>query len=283
MHKHHPGFLTIAEESTSWPGVTAPTEDGGLGFNMKWNMGWMNDTLEYFAKDPIHRSYHHHEVTFAMVYAYSEKFILPFSHDEVVHGKGSLWERMPGDDWNKAAGLRTLLAFMWGHPGKQLLFQGQDLGQNREWNHDESIAWDNLEGWGGEYHRGIQLLVKDLNAVYRETDALYSRDDRPEGFAWINADDSNNSVLSFVRYGDDGSALACVFNLSGATQERYRIGVPRAGAWAEVLNSNDERYAGSGYGLNGTLQSEPQGWNGQEQSIELTLPANTAIWFRHEG
>ncbi|MFO6504045.1 1,4-alpha-glucan branching protein GlgB [Corynebacterium freneyi] len=283
VHKHHPGFLTIAEESTSWPGVTAATEDGGLGFTMKWNMGWMNDTLEYFSKDPIHRSYHHHEITFAMVYAYSEKFILPFSHDEVVHGKGSLWERMPGDDWNKAAGLRTLLSFMWSHPGKQLLFQGQELGQNREWNHDESIAWDNLEGWGGEFHRGIQLLVKDLNAIYRDTNALWSQDDRPEGFSWINADDTNNSVLSFVRYGDDGSALACVLNLSGATQERYRIGVPRTGAWREVLNTNDERYAGSGYGLNGTLEAEAQGWNGQDQSIELTLPANTAIWFRHEG
>ena len=200
-----------------------------------------------------------------------------------MHGKGSLWERMPGDDWNKAAGLRTLLSFMWSHPGKQLLFQGQELGQNREWNHDESIAWDNLEGWGGEFHRGIQLLVKDLNAIYRDTNALWSQDDRPEGFSWINADDTNNSVLSFVRYGDDGSVLACVLNLSGATQERYRIGVPRTGAWREVLNTNDERYAGSGYGLNGTLEAESHGWNGQDQSIELTLPANTAIWFRHEG
>ncbi|MEJ5919503.1 MULTISPECIES: 1,4-alpha-glucan branching protein GlgB [unclassified Corynebacterium] len=283
VHKYFPGFLTIAEESTSWPGVTTPTEHGGLGFSMKWNMGWMNDTLEYFAKDPIHRSYHHHDLTFAMVYAYSEKFILPFSHDEVVHGKGSLWERIPGDDWNKAAGLRTLLSFQWTHPGKMLLFQGQDIGQNREWNHDESVAWDNLEGWAGEFHRGIQLLVKDLNSLYRENPALYSQDDRPEGFRWINADDSQNSVLSFVRYGVDGSAIAVVLNLSGATQESYRIGLPMPGTWAEVLNTNHERYEGSGYGLNGVKQTEPQSWNGLDQSIEMVLPAQTAVVFKFEG
>lgn len=283
VHKYHPGFLTIAEESTSWPGVTAPTEHGGLGFSMKWNMGWMNDTLEYFAKDPIHRSYHHHELTFAMVYAYSEKFILPISHDEVVHGKGSLWERLPGDDWNKAAGLRTFLSFMWAHPGKQLLFQGQDLGQNREWNHDESVAWDNLDGWGGEFHRGIQLLVKDINKLYTENPAFFTQDNGPEGFQWINADDAGNGVVSFVRYGSDGSAMACVYNLSGLTQEVYKIGLPKAGTWTEILNTNSTRYEGSGYGENGSKQAVASGWNGMAHSVDLVLPAHTAVWLKWEG
>lgn len=283
VHKHHPGFLTVAEESTSWPGVTAPTEHGGLGFSMKWNMGWMNDTLEYFGNDPIYRSYHHHELTFAMVYAYSEKFILPISHDEVVHGKGSLWERLPGGDWDKAAGMRSFLSFMWAHPGKQLLFQGQDFGQNHEWNHDESIGWDNLEGWGGEFHRGIQLLVRDINHLYTDNPALYSLDDQPEGFRWINADDSGNSVVSFVRYGADGSALACIYNLSGATQESYRVGLPKAGSWEEVLNTNDTRYEGSGYGVGGTRVAEATGWNGLDYSTELIIPAHTAIWLKWQG
>lgn len=283
VHKHHPGFLTVAEESTSWPGVTAPTEHGGLGFSMKWNMGWMNDTLEYFGNDPIYRSYHHHELTFAMVYAYSEKFILPISHDEVVHGKGSLWERLPGGDWDKAAGMRSFLSFMWAHPGKQLLFQGQDFGQNHEWNHDESIGWDNLEGWGGEFHRGIQLLVRDINHLYTDNPALCSLDDQPEGFRWINADDSGNSVVSFVRYGADGSALACIYNLSGATQESYRVGLPKAGSWEEVLNTNDTRYEGSGYGVGGTRVAEATGWNGLDYSTELIIPAHTAIWLKWQG
>ena len=283
VHKYHPGFLTIAEESTSWPGVTAPTEHGGLGFSMKWNMGWMNDTLEYFANDPVHRSYHHGELTFAMVYAYSEKFILPISHDEVVHGKGSLWERMPGDDWNKAAGLRTFLSFMWAHPGKQLLFMGQEFGQNTEWNHDCAIGWDNLEGWGGEFHRGISQLVKDINGIYAKTPALYTQDDQPAGFQWINADDSGNNVVSFVRYGDDGSAMACVYNLSGSTQEVYKIGLPKGGTWTEVLNTNDTRYEGSGYGANGSKVVNEEGWNGQPYSVDLVLPAQTAVWLKWQG
>nr|WP_240393931.1 1,4-alpha-glucan branching protein GlgB [Corynebacterium lactis] len=283
VHKHHKGFLTVAEESTSWPGVTASTDNGGLGFSMKWNMGWMNDTLEYFGNDPVYRSYHHHELTFAMVYAYSEKFILPISHDEVVHGKGSLWERMPGGDWDKAAGLRSFLSFMWAHPGKQLLFQGQDLGQNREWNHDESVAWDNLEGWGGEFHRGIQLLVKDINAVYKDSPALFSQDDRPEGFQWINADDSGNNVVSFLRYGADGSTMACVFNLSGQTQEVYKIGLPKGGTWQEVINTNSTRYEGSGYGENGAVTAVESGWNGQTYSADLVIPAHTAVWLKWQG
>ncbi len=283
VHKYWPGFLTIAEESTSWPGVTAPTDQGGLGFSMKWNMGWMHDTLDYFGHDPIHRSYHHHDLTFSMVYAYSEKFILPFSHDEVVHGKGSLWERMPGDNWNKAAGLRTLLSYMWTHPGKQLLFQGQDFGQDHEWNHDASIGWHNLEGWGGEFHRGLQLLVKDLNNLYREHRALFSLDNDPAGFSWINADDANNNVLSYVRYGDDGSAVAVVLNLSGSGHDNYRVGLPKAGAWRQVLSTNDVRYEGSGWGDNGVIHTENEAWNGQEQSASFVLPANTAQFYVFEG
>ena len=283
LYSRHPGILMIAEESTSFPGVTKPVDDGGLGFGFKWNMGWMNDSLRYLELNPFHRQYHHGEMTFAMVYQYSENFILPISHDEVVHGKGSLWERMPGGDWDKAAGLRTFLTFMWAHPGKQLLFQGQDLGQNHEWNHDESVAWDNLEGWSGEFHRGIQLLVKDINAIYKENPAFYTQDDRPEGFQWINADDSTNNVVSFVRYGTDGSVVACVYNLSGTTQEIYKIGVPRGGQWTEILNTNASRYEGSGYGENGTVTAVEHGWNGQAHSIDLVLPANTAVWLKWQG
>ncbi|MDO5731885.1 1,4-alpha-glucan branching protein GlgB [Corynebacterium sphenisci] len=283
VHKHQPGFLTIAEESTSWPGVTTPTEYGGLGFSMKWNMGWMNDTLEYFAKDPVHRAHHHNDLTFSMVYAYSEKFVLPFSHDEVVHGKGSLWGRMPGDDWNRAAGLRCLLAYMFAHPGKQLLFMGQDIGQRAEWDHDSSVAWGDLDGWGGEYHRGIQLLVKDVNRLYRRTPALWSRDDRPEGFEWINADDAANNVLSFVRRGADDSLLACVFNFSGTTHQRYRVGLPAAGRWAEVLATDVDRYAGAGFHNDGGVTAEAAPWNGRPQSAEIFLPAMSAVWLRHEG
>ena len=186
VHRVHPGTLTIAEESTSWPGVTAPTHLGGLGFSMKWNMGWMNDSLVYIGHDPIHRKYHHHEITFSMVYAYSEKFILPISHDEVVHGKGSLWSRQPGDVWNKAAGLRTYLAFMWSHPGKQLLFHGQDFGQREEWSEERSLDWFNMEGWEGEYHRGIHEFVKKMNRVYQDHPAMYSQDFDPAGFSWSN-------------------------------------------------------------------------------------------------
>lgn len=281
VHKYNPGFLTIAEESTSWPGVTKPTTEGGLGFSMKWNMGWMNDTLEYFSKDPVHRCHHHNDVTFSMVYAYSEKFVLPFSHDEVVYGKGSLWARMPGDNWNKAAGLRTLLAYMWTHPGKQLLFMGQDLGQEQEWNHDASIAWDDLEGWGGEFHRGIQLFVRDLDALYRENPALWSRDDRPDGFRWINADDSQNNVLSYIREGEDGSKIAVVLNLSGQTYPDYRIGLPDAGRWTEILASDSGRYQGAGYGNDGGVTADAgHGWNGMPHSANLFLPALSATWLK---
>src|SRR5699024_636627 len=207
--------LTIAEQSTYWPGVTAPTWEGGVGISVKWNMGWRNECLEYLSKEPIHRSFHHNELTFSLSYAFSERFVLPISHDEVVHGKGSLWNRMPGDTWNKAAGMRTLLAYMWAHPGKKLLFMGQELGQRNEWSEGNELPWDIVEGWQGEYHQGISDLVRELNSTYKEVPALHQRDFSGEGFAWNKADDDNNNILVFTRYGDNGSQVLCVFNLSG--------------------------------------------------------------------
>ena len=226
VYKHHPGVVTIAEESTSWPGVTRPTHLGGLGFGMKWNMGWMHDTLAYTAHDPVHRSFHHHELTFSLVYAWSESFVLPLSHDEVVHGKGSLWTRMPGDPWNKAAGVRTLLAFMWAHPGKQLVFMGGEFGQPSEWSEEAGLDWGLLTDPGsGGPHRGISAMVTDLNRAYREQPALWTLDTSPEGFSWIDANDAANNVVSFVRHGSDGSELVCVANFSGSPPRGVPPGV----------------------------------------------------------
>ena len=272
LNRTHPGVLTIAEESTSWPGVTAPTSENGLGFSLKWNMGWMNDTLEYFKHEPIHRSYHHGELTFSMVYAYSERYVLPFSHDEVVHGKGSLWERMPGDDWNKAAGLRALYGYMFSHPGKNLLFMGQEFGQTTEWAEGYSVDWSNLDGWGSEWHHGIKRLVRDINLVYRDTPALWSQDFNQDGFQWVKADDSTNNVLGYVRYGADGSALLAVCNLSGSSIPNYGLWVPRDGAWKMVLNTDDAVYEGAGNPL-------PQRIHVADNSATLHLPANSVQWY----
>ena len=272
LNRTHPGVLTIAEESTSWPGVTAPTSENGLGFSLKWNMGWMNDTLEYFKHEPIHRSYHHGELTFSMVYAYSERYVLPFSHDEVVHGKGSLWQRMPGDDWNKAAGLRALYGYMFSHPGKNLLFMGQEFGQTTEWSEEHSVDWGNLDGWGNEWHRGIKRLVRDINLIYRDTPALWSQDFSQDGFQWVKADDSNNNVLGYVRYGADGSALLAVCNLSGSSIPDYGLWVPRDGAWKMVLNTDDAVYEGAGNPL-------PQHIHVADNSATLHLPANSVQWY----
>lgn len=276
LQRLHPGVLTIAEESTSWPGVTAPTSEGGLGFSLKWNMGWMNDTLEYFTHEPIYRQHHHGELTFSMVYAYSERYVLPFSHDEVVHGKGSLWTRMPGDDWNKAAGLRALYGYMFSHPGKNLLFMGQEFGQVAEWNESSSVDWANLEGWGGEWHRGIKRLVRDINAVYNDTPALWSQDFTQDGFQWVKADDSNNNVLGYVRYGNDGSALLAVCNFSGNSIPNYHLWLPRDGAWEMVLNTDDAVYEGAGNAL-------PIKVHSASNSAELHLPANSVQWYRFVG
>ena len=282
-YRKNPGIIMAAEESTAWPGVTAPTEYGGLGFGLKWNMGWMNDTLEYYSKDPVYRRYHHNEITFAMVYAYSEHYILPFSHDEVVHGKGSLWERMPGDTWNKAAGLRTLYAFMYAHPGKKLLFQGQEFGQVMEWNESRPVEWGNLTGWEGEFHVGISQLVKDLNTLYQENPALFTQDNTPDGFAWTKSDDAENNVLSFVRYGSDGEKLLCVFNLGGTSQLSYKLGVPESGFWKCIMNTDLATYEGADNELEQEVAAWDTGWDGYDHSITLHIPAMSAQYYRWEN
>jgi 1,4-alpha-glucan branching enzyme len=277
VHKVAPGIVTIAEESTSWPGVTRPTNLGGLGFSMKWNMGWMNDTLEFIKRDPIHRSYHHHEITFSMLYAYSENYVLPISHDEVVHGKGTLWGRMPGNDHMKAAGLRSFLAYQWAHPGKQLLFMGQEFGQRAEWSEERGLDWDQLDE--NSFSNGIQRMMRDANELYRTRRALWSQDTRPEGYSWIDANDSANNVLSFLRFGDDGSALACVFNFSGAEHSSYRLGLPHAGTWREVLNTDADIYNGAGTGNFGAVEATDDPWHGRPASALMVLPPLAALWF----
>jgi 1,4-alpha-glucan branching enzyme len=279
-HKAAPGIVTIAEESTSWPGVTRPTTVGGLGFSMKWNMGWMHDTLDYFGRDPIYRSYHHHAITFSMIYAYSENFVLPISHDEVVHGKGTLWGRMPGDDHTKAAGLRSLLAYQWAHPGKQLLFMGQEFGQRAEWSEERGLDWFQLDEHS--FSGGISRLVQDLNAIYRASPALWSQDIKPEGYSWIDANDSANNVLSFLRYGSDGSVMACVFNFAGAEHSGYRLGLPSSGRWREVLNTDATDYNGTGIGNMGGVDATDDPWHGRPASAVLALPPMSTLWLEPE-
>ena len=281
VHKLEPGIVTIAEESTAWPGVTRPTNLGGLGFSMKWNMGWMHDTLHYVARDPVYRSYHHHEMTFSMLYAYSEHFVLPISHDEVVHGKGTLWSRLPGDDHTRAAGLRSLLAYQWAHPGKKLLFMGQEFGQRAEWSEQRGLDWFQLDENG--FSSGILRFVADINAVYRSRPALWSLDSRPGGYSWIDANDSGNNVLSFLRFGADGSVLACVFNFAGVEHTRYRLGLPGAGTWREVINSDAGVYNGSGVGNFGAVEAAAVPHHGRPASAELVLPPSAAIWLEPAG
>jgi 1,4-alpha-glucan branching enzyme len=232
VHGREPGTLSIAEESTAWPGVSRPTYLGGLGFGFKWNMGWMHDTLDYFQRDPVHRSYHHHQLTFALVYAFSENFVLPLSHDEVVHGKGSLLSKMPGDRWQQLANLRALYGYMWAHPGKKLLFQGGEIAQEAEWSAERSVDWHLLERAD---HAGVQSLVRDLNRAYKERPALWEVDFEPSGFQWLEPNDANANVLAFARHSADGSdVVVCVCNLSPVPRERYRLGMPRAGRWGEA-------------------------------------------------
>jgi 1,4-alpha-glucan branching enzyme len=277
VHKVTPGIVTIAEESTSWPGVTRPTNLGGLGFSMKWNMGWMNDTLAFIQRDPIHRSFHHHEMTFSLLYAFSENFVLPISHDEVVHGKGTLWGRMPGNDHMKAAGVRSLLAYQWAHPGKQLLFMGQEFGQRAEWSEERGVDWFQLDEQG--FSGGIKRFMGDANEVYKTRRALWSRDSSPEGYSWIDANDSANNVLSFMRFGDDGSMLACVFNFSGSEHTPYRLGLPHTGTWREVLNTDATIYNGAGAGNMGAVEATADPWHGRPASAEMVLPPLAALWF----
>ncbi|GAB2983969.1 1,4-alpha-glucan branching protein GlgB [Saccharothrix stipae] len=280
VYKRHPGVVMAAEESTAWPGVSRPTHLGGLGFGFKWNMGWMHDSLHYLSREPIHRSFHHNEITFSLVYAWSENFVLPLSHDEVVHGKGSLWQRMPGDDWNKAAGLRSLLAFMWAHPGKQLLFMGGEFGQREEWSEARSLDWHLLHD---PLHAGLHRLISDLNRVYTASPALYSADNRPEGFSWIDANDSAGNVLSFLRIGADGSVVACVANFAGLPHHDYRVGLPAAGRWREVVNTDSEVYGGSGVGNLGVVEAEEHPWHGRPASAVLQLPPAGVLWLVPEA
>jgi 1,4-alpha-glucan branching enzyme len=281
-YKRSPGIVTIAEESTAWPGVSRPTHLGGLGFGFKWNMGWMHDTLNYLKHEPIFRGYHHHEITFSMVYAYSENYVLPLSHDEVVHGKGSLLGKMPGDEWQRFAGLRALLAYMWAHPGKQLLFMGQEFGQGAEWAESRSLDWWLLDEAEDNYHTGLQRLVRDLNRTYAATGALWTMDAQPEGFRWIDADDVAGNVVSFLRYASDGSPLACVVNFSGVPHEEYRLGLPTTGRWRELVNTDAYDYGGSGVGNFGAVDATGEPCHGQPASALLRVPPLGAVWLAPE-
>jgi 1,4-alpha-glucan branching enzyme len=278
--KRVPGIMMIAEESTSWPGVTRETHLGGLGFDLKWNMGWMHDSLDYMAHDPVHRSYHHHQMTFSLMYAFSERFLLPISHDEVVHGKGSLLRKMPGDRWQQLANLRAYFAFMWAHPGKQLIFMGSEFGQDAEWAESRELDW-----WLTEHseHSGLQRLVVDLHRVYKETPALYELDTSPEGFRWIDANDSGGNVFSFFRSDERGSLLACVVNFANMPHHDYRIGLPAAGRWSEVLNTDAESYTGSGVGNYGSITAVAQESHGLPASATMSIPPLGAVWFRWDG
>ncbi|HEY9524063.1 MAG TPA: 1,4-alpha-glucan branching protein GlgB [Thermopolyspora sp.] len=276
-YREVPGIITVAEESTAWPGVSRPVHLGGLGFGFKWNMGWMHDTLAYLAHEPVFRQYHHHQMTFSLMYAYSENFVLPLSHDEVVHGKGSLLGKMPGDEWQRFANLRALLAFMWAHPGKQLLFMGGEFGQGSEWSEQRGLDWWVLDF---DFHQGVQRLVGDLNRRYAETPALYTQDHTPDGFRWIDADDAQGNVLSFLRHGADGSVLACVANFSGGPHEDYHLGLPEEGPWEEVLNTDAYEYAGSGVGNLGAVEATAEPRHGLPYSARLRVPPLGVIWLR---
>jgi len=277
LFENVPGVISAAEESTAWTGVSRPTYVGGLGFGFKWNMGWMHDTLVYFQKDPVYRRFHHHTLTFSLLYAFTENFILPLSHDEVVHGKRSLLDKMPGDRWQKFANLRALYAYMWAHPGKKLLFMGGELGEWEEWNAEGSLHWNLLEY---AEHAGVQSLVRDLNRVYRETAALWERDFDGDGFRWLEANDAANNVLAFARWDSSGERpVVCVLNLSPVPRYDYRVGMPICCEWREVLNTDAAFYGGSGVGNLGTVEAEAVPWHDQPFSASVTLPPLGGVWF----
>lgn len=279
VHDEYPGVLMIAEESTSWPRVTGPARDGGLGFDLKWNMGWMHDTLAYMSLDPIHRKYHHNQLTFSLMYAFSEKFLLPLSHDEVVHMKGSLLNKMPGDAWQKFANLRLLYAYMYGHPGKKLLFMGGEIGQWGEWNYAQSLDWHllDLPEEGGR-HRGVQRLIEALNRLYHDRPSLHEVDFDWTGFQWIDLTDSDNSVISFQRLSRNSTnSTVFVFNFTPVVRHGYRVGLPAAGRYREVLNTDAEEFGGSGVLNREVVESKPVPWHGQPHSVELTLPPLAAF------
>ena len=279
-YKRNPGVLMIAEESTAWPGVTAPTGGSGLGFGIKWNMGWMHDSLSYMQQDPMYRSYHHSEITFSMVYAHTENFLLPISHDEVVHGKGSLLHKMPGDQWQKLANLRAYLAFMWAHPGKQLVFMGSEFGQPSEWSEERGLDWWILDQ---PVHEGLLTLVGQLNKVYRAEAALWSRDNDPGGFEWIDSDDSSHNVVTFLRWDHHGNPIAVLMNFSGGPIGPHRIGLPFAGVWDEILNTDAVEFGGSGVGNFGAVTAHDHPWAGRPASAEVTLPPLAGLWLRFRG
>ncbi|HNB62524.1 MAG TPA: 1,4-alpha-glucan branching protein GlgB, partial [Saprospiraceae bacterium] len=277
VHAYHPDVITIAEESTSFPFVTAPVNDGGLGFDEKWMMGWMHDTLKYFALDPIHRQFHHDQITFSMVYAYSEKFVLPFSHDEVVHGKGSLLTRMPGDEWQKFANLRAMLGYMFTHPGAKLLFMGGEFGQSWEWSHINGLEWHLLRF---AYHSGIQGFVKELNRLYTTYNALYYHNFHPAGFEWLSVNDRENSVLIFLRKGKtEVDKLIIVLNLTPVIREHYRFGVPDKGSWRELLNSDDKKWGGSGVHNKSAIRATKKAEHNRDYSISITCPPLSIVVF----
>ena len=275
-YRRYPGIVMIAEESTAWPGVTKPTSEGGLGFGMKWNMGWMHDSLSYMQRDPMWRSHHHGEVTFSFLYAFSENYMLPISHDEVVHGKGSLLSKMPGDQWQKLANVRAYLAFMWAHPGKQLLFMGQEFGQPSEWSEERGLDWWILDQ---PVHQGLARLVGQLNHLYRGAPALWSLDNSPEGFEWLAGGDAGNNVVAFHRRGSAGESLVAVVNFSGNPVHDYRLPMPATGVWTEALNTDATDFGGSGVGNFGTITAESVPWGGREASAVVQLPPLAAVWF----
>ena len=276
-YRRNPGIMMIAEESTSWGGVSSPTDGGGLGFGFKWNMGWMNDTLQYIEKDPAYRKYHHGELTFSMLYAYDEKFVLPISHDEVVHGKGSLLAKMPGDRWQQLANVRAYLAFMWAHPGKQLLFMGSEFGQQSEWNQERGLEWWILDQ---PSHRGLQTLVGALNKVYVENPSMWQLDHHHTGFTWIDGGNADQNLLTFLRYDEAGNPIAVVINFAGHPYHDFKLGLPKAGAWDEILNTDAEVYGGSGVGNFGRIETNGDGSHGQPHSATISIPPLGAVWFK---
>ncbi|APW38158.1 1,4-alpha-glucan branching enzyme [Rhodoferax koreense] len=280
-HRDHPGAVTIAEESTAWPGVSRDVEGGGLGFDMKWNMGWMHDTLAYFAHEPLYRKYHQGQLTFSMVYAFNENFVLPFSHDEVVYGKGSVLTKMPGDDWQQFANLRAMYGYMWAHPGKKLMFMGSEFAQRSEWAHEGQLDWA-LQS--APAHAGVQALVRDLNRLHRHEPALHQLDFEAEGFEWVAMDDADASVIAFLRKPRTGTTtLLVVCSLTPVARHGYRVGVPHAGTWRELLNTDAADYGGSGVGNFGGVPAEANPAHGRPYSVSLSLPPLSTLFFRHEG
>ncbi|MEP6565384.1 MAG: 1,4-alpha-glucan branching enzyme, partial [Mesorhizobium sp.] len=271
VYGHHPGVMTIAEESTSWPKVSQPVHEGGLGFGFKWNMGFMHDTLEYFSKEPIFRKHHHNDITFGLTYAFSENFVLPLSHDEVVHGKGTLLGKMAGDDWQKFATLRAYYAFMWGYPGKKLLFMGQEFAQRREWSEARALDWNLLDF---RLHRGVWQTVRDLNYLYRSRPALHARDCEPEGFSWLIVDDSANSVFAWLRSAPGGNPVAVISNFTPMPRDNYRVPLPQAGKWREIINTDASDYGGSGKGNGGVVEARAEGGG---ISVTMLLPPLSTI------